>query len=238
MRGVLLGIAAVVVASGVIVPAPAQTITPMVYDLAPAGKDSNRELEFWNSQNRPVAIELTAARRSYDEHGTAIDVPAPADFTIVPQQFIAAAGERKKVRLVYSGSAALHRSATYAVTFRQVPIAAGGSDPKVRLLFEFTTLAHVVPAGAKENVQVAARMAGTTATLTFTNRGSRYARLDAAPLRIRQDGVDLSLDPAELRDTHDLRWILPGETRVATVPVDNSRVSLAAVVESIAALER
>ena len=238
MRGVLLGIAAIVVASGVIVPASAQTITPMAYDLAPAGKDSSRELEFWNSQNRPVAIELTASRRSYDEHGVAVDVPAPADFTIVPQQFIAAAGERKKVRLVYNGPAALDRSATYALTFRQVPISAGEADPKVRVLFEFTTLAHVVPAGAKEDVQVAVQVAGSTATLTFTNRGSRYARLDAAPLRIRQDGVDLSLDPAQLRDTYDLRWILPGETRVATVPVGSSRISLAAAVESVSALDR
>ena len=237
VRGVVLATAAVA-ALGVAAPATAQTINPMVYDLAPAGKDSSRELEFWNSQNRPVAIEVLASRRSYDPHGAAIDVPAPADFTVVPQQFIAAPGERKKVRLTYTGASALDRSATYAVAFRQVPISTAEADPRVRVLFEFTSLAHVVPTGAKEDVTVAAQVTGSTATLTFTNHGTRYARLDAAPLRIREAGIDLSLDPAELRDTHDLRWILPGETRVATVPIGSSPLSLAAVVASVAALER
>lgn len=219
-------------------PAGAQNISPMVYDLAPSGPESRRDVEFWNSQNRTVAIEVTISRRAYDLEGNSVDQAAPADFEIVPAQFLAPPGARQKVRIRYKGASRLPASATYAISFRQVPVG-GKADNGVRFLFDFTTLAHVVPAGAAPDVRAEeVAIDAQSAVVTFVNRGTRYGRIDDLGLRILGAGTPIDLNPTTLRDAYNLRWILPGERRRVSFPLEQVQLAGKLTVERVRATER
>lgn len=238
MRGVvsnaLLGFATL----SSVAPASAQNVSPMIYELAPSGAESRREVEFWNSQNRPVAIEVTVSRRAYDLDGNSVDQAAPADFEIVPAQFLAPPGARQKVRVRYKGASGLPVSATYAISFRQVPVG-GKADNSVRFLFDFTTLAHVVPAGAAPDVHAEeVTFDAQSAVVTFVNRGSRYGRIDDLGLRILGSGAAIDLNPTTLRDAYNLRWILPGERRIVSFPLRGAELAGNVTVRRVPVSER
>ena len=219
-------------------PAGAQNISPMVYDLGTSGPEARREVEFWNSQNRPVAIEVMVSRRAYDLDGNSVDRAAPADFEIVPAQFLAPPGGRQKVRIRYKGAPGLPKSATYAISFRQVPVG-GKADNSVRFLLDFTTLAHVVPAGAAPDVRAeAVAFDAQSAVVTFVNRGSRYGRIDDLGLRIFGAGQPIDLNPTTLRDAYNLRWILPGERRRVSFPLEQVQLADKVRVERVPVAER
>ena len=199
--------------------APAQNVTPIVYDLAPAGPGAAREVEFWNSQNLIGAIEITVSRRSFDSDGRPVDEDAGGAIEVSPAQFLVAPGARQKVRVRYVGPEALAGSVTYAISFHQLPLASP-DNPRLRFLFDFKTIANVVPAGATDDITVEAiDVNGSQARLVFRNRGRRYGRIDQAPLRLRSRSQAIVLDEAALRDRYDLRWLEPGATRVVSVPV-------------------
>ncbi len=206
-------------------PAVAQNVTPMVYDLAPEGRGAARKIEFWNSQNRGMAVEVKVARRTFDADGQPIDSPAAPDFEIIPSQFIVGAGEREQVRIRYVGDKAIDRSTTYAISFRQVPIEGAKADPKLRFLFDFKTIANVVPEGAKPDIVIELAVAdGNIARVTFANLGKSYGRIDSEGLRLGSGADALQIDPATLRDRFNLRWITPGATRTADIPLTTELV--------------
>ena len=200
--------------------AEAQLVTPMVTNLAPSGKDSLRTIAFRNTQANRAAVEVTVSRRSYDEQGRSIDVEMPGDVEIAPAMFILAPGAEQKVRVRYTGPAILPASTTYAIAFRQVPLSAVGDASQVRMLFDIRALAHVVPEGATPGLAIGGTTAeGSVARVTFVNRGTRYGRLDHAPLRLRASGRTVEIDAATLRDRFDLRWIDPGASRTVQLPL-------------------
>ena len=200
--------------------AGAQNVTPMVYELAPSGRGAVQELDFWNSEARPVAIEVTAQRRTFDVDGRAVDHEPAGDIEVVPAQFLAAPGGHQKVRVRYAGPASIEASRSYAISFRQVPIQLG-SDPKLRFLFDFRTLANVVPSNAADAIVVESAAADSNgARLVFRNNGTRIGRIDALPLQIRAGERMLIVPTAELRDRYDLRWLMAGAVRIAHIPLD------------------
>jgi P pilus assembly chaperone PapD len=196
-----------------------QMITPMVYDLAPSGKQATRVLEFRNVQAKSLAVEVEATRRSYDQDGKPIDSIAGGAIDIMPMQFVVAPGVMQKVRVRYKGSESLTSSISFAVAFREVPLQQSPAAPQVRTLFDVRTLAHVVPSGAATDLRIQSiEYTGTVALITFANAGTRYGRLDGAPLRLSSGSQTVDFSPGELRDRLDLRWIDPGGRRIASIP--------------------
>ena len=201
--------------------AQAQSVTPMAYDLAPAGAAAARTVEFWNSQNRPTAIEVIVDRRTLDTAGRAIDTDASADFEVTPQQFLAGSGERQKIRVRYVGPSDIARSESYAISFRQVPLVGNRDEPKLHFLFNLKTLVNVVPVGAEPDIIVGSVVTrGGAAEVTFLNRGNSYGRLDTATLRLATDTGTVEIPAESLREQYDLRWINPGATRRVNIRLD------------------
>jgi P pilus assembly chaperone PapD len=199
-------------------PAAGQMVMPMVYDLAPGGKQATRVLEFRNMQAKSLAIEMEATRRSYDDLGKAIDGDAHGAIEILPAQFVVAPGAMQKVQVRHKGPQTLTTSTSYAVSFREVALKQATTAPHVRTLIDVRTLAHVVPDGSAPDIRIhSVEYALGAVLINFVNVGTRYGRLDGVPLRLSSGGQSIDLSPSDLRDRLDLRWIDPGGQRKAVI---------------------
>lgn len=200
--------------------AAAYQVAPMVYELAPSGPEAGTVLRVENTGASPITIEIVAERRRYDEDGREQRTPADEDFAIFPPQAVVAPGTTQSVRVRYVGDPVPPHSLTYALMVRQLPVAlaANGSNG-VQFVFNFATVAHVVPRGAIADVRITeAARRGDTLNISFRNQGTKYGRLDQAGLKISgPGGYAFTLSRDDLRDRHGLTWILPESTRIASI---------------------
>jgi fimbrial chaperone protein len=201
--------------------AEAYQVSPMIYDLTPSGAGATATVRVQNDDEKPITIELTAERRDFDENGKESRTPADADFVLFPPQAVVPAGKTQAVRVQYVGKAALTQSVMYVITIKQVPVELPKSGPSgVQFVFNFGTLANVVPTGAKADVQVKAitPAAGGGYQLRLHNAGNKYANISLGGLVLNGGGKSTQLSGSEWRKTLGTSWLLPGKDRVITVP--------------------
>lgn len=198
-------------------PALGYQVSPMIYDLAPTGSGASTVLRVQNDSDKPITIELVAEKRSFDENGGEHRSPADDDFMLFPPQAVIAANASQAIRVQYIGAPGLTHSETYTVTVKQIPIQLP-ADAKtgVQVLFNFSTLANVVPAGAKTDVRVVSLQpeAGGGYRLRLGNQGTMYANLASASVTVGGEPV-----PAEVwRKALKTSWLLPSAERVVVLP--------------------
>lgn len=198
------------------VPAGAYQVAPMIYDLKPSGSEAATIIRVRNDGDKPLTIELDAERRSFDENGVEKRTPADDDFVLFPLQAIVQPGKTQAVRVQYVGKADLTRSETYLVTVRQVPVSlADRKESGVQMVFNFSTMATIVPEGAKPDVQlVSATREGKDMVLRLRNSGTRYANIGAAKVTVGGQAVK----DEDWRKALRTVWLLPGMDRVVRIP--------------------
>lgn len=209
--------AAMAAMSAMPAPALAYQVSPMISDLAPSGQAASTVLRIQNDSDKPITIEMVAEKRSFDEAGAEHRTPADDDFVLFPPQAVIAAGATQAIRVQYVGTPSLTHSETYTVTVRQVPVQLpNNGQTGVQFLFNFSTLANIVPAGAKADVRVTSLepVNGGGYRLHLTNQGTSYANIAAASVAI--GGVEI---PSEIwRKALKTSWLLPSGSRVVDIP--------------------
>ena len=178
-------------------------------------------LRVQNDSDKPITIELVAEKRSFDEDGVEHRTPADDDFVLFPPQAVIAPNASQAIRVQYIGAPSLAHSETYTVTVKQIPIQLP-TDARtgVQVLFNFSTLANVVPAGAKSDVRVVSlepEPAGGY-RLRLNNQGTLYANLAAATVTVGGEQVSGEVWRKALKTS----WLLPSADRVVVLPANSS----------------
>lgn len=199
--------------------AAAQHVSPLVYELTPAGKSAAQTVVVWNSHHLVAAIDTEVEPLRIASDGSRQSQADDRTLLVTPAQFLLAPGEKRSVEVRYAGSASMQSSRTYKVHFRQLPLPSSGAQATgVRLLIDFTTLAHVVPDQSKADVRhEVVGTSGGVAVVRFTNEGTRFARIDDSALTISSDRGPVALSPAQLRERDGLGWLLPHESRTVEI---------------------
>ena len=197
-------------------PAGAYQVAPMIYDLKPSGSGAATIIRVRNDGDKPLTIELEAEKRMFDENGVESRTPAEDDFVLFPVQAVVQPGKTQAVRVQYVGKADLAQSETYLVTVRQVPIALPDrKESGVQMVFNFSTMATIVPEGAKPEVQlVSATREGKDMVLRLRNTGTRYANIGMAKIAVGGEALNGDDWRKALRSV----WLLPGKDRVVRIP--------------------
>lgn len=219
MKAARWGTAAIAAAT-LSVTAAAYQVAPMVYDLAPVGPGAATILRIENTNAAPITVELVAERRAFDEEGREQRSAADDEFVIFPPQAVVAPGATQAVRVSYVGDPLPPHSMTYAITVKQLPVAMASSGASgVQFVFNFATVAHIVPRGATPDVKIEqVTRQGPQLNIRFRNAGTKYARLDKSELKISGPaGYALTLSRDDLRDRHGLTWLLPDSSRTARI---------------------
>lgn len=211
--------AALVLSASLAVPAMAYQVSPMIYDLQPSGSGAAQIIRVENTNDAPITIELVSEKRFFDEKGVERREPAPADFVLFPPQAIVPAGGTQAIRVQYVGPPSLAASATYTVTVKQVPVQLPeGGASGVQFVFNFSTVANIVPPGAKAAIAAAVAPSGNGLALTLRNDGNKYANLGLSKVTVTSGGFSKTYEGEEWRKALGTSWILPGGTRVIQLP--------------------
>jgi fimbrial chaperone protein len=200
--------------------ARAYQVSPMIYDLRPVGQGSSTVIRVNNTNAQAITIEVVVEKRTFDQHGKESRTPADADFIVFPPQAVIQPGVTQALRVEYIGPPTIPESVMYTVTVKQVPITMPADGPSgVQFVFNFSTLANVVPLHAKSHVEVTSLTASDSGlVLTLTNSGNKYANLATSTVTLSGAGYTKALDVEIWRKALGSSWILPGAVRVITLP--------------------
>lgn len=224
-------------------PAQAFRVLPMTYDLTPVGSGSTQLLRVENLNEQPLTVELFAERRLIHEDGSETRTPADDDFIIFPPQAIIAPTETRAFRVQYIGEPRLDRSVTYAVTVAQLPVELESlSETGVQFVFNFSTLANVVPPDSRfqlEVLEVTADAAAGTARLRVANQGTRYGRVTEGSWTFTNAAARRhTLAGEALREAVAIPLIQPGTTRLIELPLPPELLNGGAVQATFTADQR
>lgn len=212
--------AAAALALGLAGIAHAYQVSPMIYDMTPSGKGASTVIRVNNTNASPITVEVQAEKRLFDAAGKESREAADADFVLFPPQAVIAAGATQAVRVQYVGPQELTQSQTYTITVKQVPVKLPNDGKSgVQFVFNFSTVANVVPAGAKPLVEVAAvEPAGKNLKVTLKNAGNKYANLALSNVELSGGAFKTVVKDEAWRKALGTSWILPGGTRVVELP--------------------
>ncbi|MDZ4865794.1 MAG: fimbria/pilus periplasmic chaperone [Alphaproteobacteria bacterium] len=199
----------------------AYQVTPMIYDLKASGKGATTVIRIVNTTAAPITVEIAAERRKIDQAGKDTREAADADFVLFPPQAVVPAGATQAVRVQYVGPADLKESVMYLITAKQIPVKLpDDKSTAVKFVFNFSTVANVVPEGAKAQVEtVSFAAAGGKGKLTIRNTGTKYANLALSSVALSGGGFSGTVKDGVWRKALGGSWILPGGTRVIDVPL-------------------
>ena len=212
--------AAAAVALGLAGIAHAYQVSPMIYDMTPTGKGASTVIRVNNTNKSPITVELQAEKRLFDANGKESREAADKDFVLFPPQAVIAAGATQAVRVQYVGPTELTKSETYTITVKQVPVKLPNDGKSgVQFVFNFSTVANIVPAGAKPAVEVASVEPGAkTLKVTLKNAGNKYANLALSNVELSGGTFKSVVKDEAWRKALGTSWILPGGTRVVELP--------------------
>jgi fimbrial chaperone protein len=200
----------------------AYQVTPMIYDLKASGKGATTVIRIVNTDAAAITVEIAAERRKIDETGKDVREAADADFVLFPPQAVVPAGGTQAVRVQYVGPADLKSSVMYLITAKQLPVKMPADKANaVQFVFNFSTVANVVPEGAKAQIEtVSFASAGPgKGKLTIRNAGTKYANLARSSVVLSGGGFSAAVKDEAWRKALGGSWILPGGTRVIDLPL-------------------
>ena len=201
-------------------PAYAQRVQPMSYELQPSGSASTTALRIENTSQTSMTIELSVSKISLDVTGIETRSPAEDDFLIFPPQMILKAGKTQAVRVKYIGDPTIKVSQPYRISIKQVPIDMTGQGKSgVGMVVNFHTLAIVSPAKAKTDLVVESmqRNADGSWDLLIANKGTKLARLSKTEWTISDGKKEKSFKKTEVANLTKKNLILPESTLSLTI---------------------
>ncbi len=201
-------------------PANAQRVQPMAYDLGPSGSKSSTSLRIENTSQTDMTIELSASKISIDAMGIETRTPADDDFLIFPPQTILKGGKTQAIRVKYIGDPTIDKANPYRISIKQIPIDLSGEGKSaIGMVVNFHTLANVSPdkAVAKLNVDAIKPGAGGGWDVTVSNKGNNLGRISKTVWTFTDGGKSKILDKDEVGDLTDTSLILPGSTVSMTI---------------------
>ena len=202
-------------------PAQAQRVQPMSYELAPSGSKAATSLRIENTSKVDMTLELIASRISVDGNGIETRASAEDDFLIFPPQLILKSGKTQAIRVKYIGEPILSESSAYRISLKQIPIDLTGSgQSRVGMVVNFHTLAHVTPPDAEVDLQVnkITKQGADVWAISIVNRGKKMGRLSRTQWKINDGSQSRTFTHKEVADMTERNLVMPGRTLNLNIP--------------------
>ncbi|WP_159437688.1 fimbrial biogenesis chaperone [Ferrimonas marina] len=196
------------------------------FDMVGSGANALYRLE--NTQEVPLSVEVAVMKRTYNEQGEEVLVPAEEDFLIMPPQARVEPGAFQAFRARYMGDGSAEKTESYRIIFSQLPVEQENEASSVELLFNFATLAFVAPPGVVAQPQVEVSASGNE--VLITNQGDDVLDMSRWNLDMKSTGGSERVGWSVLQDFSSAQFVMPGHT--LALPVSDSWSTLATPLES------
>lgn len=157
----------------------AYTVTPIIQQFAPTGKESTQTFQIENSSKSPVSLELEVTNREINKEGKEVRTESK-DFIIYPLQLTVEGNSKRNVRVSYVGTKEIAHEMPYRLIVRQLPIKNAKKNSGVNFMFEYIASLYVSLPEHQEARPIAKVIGevksknGTNLRLSLTNSGKKH----------------------------------------------------------------
>lgn len=150
--------------------------------------DDRQAVQFFleNDGRASMAVELTVKERSMDQVGSET-LKATQEVKVFPPQVIIPAGEKRAIRVSYSGKKDLQIEKSYRVIAEQLPLNVDAQTKEkagIQMLMKYVAALYVAPANTKSELKILSHSSnGKEIKLLIENSGGRHQLLNAPVLK-------------------------------------------------------
>jgi P pilus assembly chaperone PapD len=197
--------------------ARAMNVSPMTAELDPSGRGSSAVYTVENESAQPLAVECWVEARATAADGTEASAASPEAkkmFSIFPAALIVPPGQKRGVRVAYTGPKDIASELAFRVVFAEVPAKASIDEARgVRVTRQFRTSAYVRPRGARPDLRLTGvGERGGKVLLKLKNEGSAHQLPQRLAIKLADDsGATAMVDERAAKEL--LANFLSGEPR-------------------------
>lgn len=160
----------------------AYQLTPLNVTFDPSGSGAAKVYTITNDSDSPIAIKMSAVKRSIDTNGEEYNDDASSYFSIQPSKMIIKPQSSQIVRVQYRGPKTVTRELSFRIISEQIPYSKGAQveteGQMISFLFVYSTSAYVKPSRIVERVSASASQnSDGKLEITLANSGSVHQLL-------------------------------------------------------------
>ena len=184
--------------------AGAYQLSPLNVTYDPTGAGCAKVYTIVNDSDSPIAIEVSAVKRSIDIDGNEYNEEVPQYFSIQPNKMIIRPDSTQLVRVQYRGPSTVTKELSFRIVSEQIPMPSGASDQEagqmISFLFVYSTSAYVRPSRVVESVTGTASVNDEgKLEIVLENTGSVHQMLNSLAITVTGDnGAQYVLTEGEL----------------------------------------
>lgn len=197
--------------------------SPMVSTLAPSGPEATQTFLVENNNGEKIALQIDVYHREVDKDGK--ETRADTDeFAVFPQQMVLEPGEKRNIRLTWTGAKQLKEELPYRLVVSQLPVDLKKPEQRkaganITFLLQYVASVYVSPGSAAPKLQVQSlkKISDSKVELVLKNSGSAHRVLKGVRLYAGSGKDSLSKTRTELKALKlkdiEAENVLPGRTR-------------------------
>lgn len=150
--------------------------------------NDRQAVQFFLENDSPssMAVELTVKERNMDQAGKET-LAETQEVKVFPPQVIIPAGEKRAIRVSYSGAKDLKSEKSYRVIAEQLPLNVDAKTKEkagIQMLMKYVAALYVAPANTKSDLKILSHSSnGKVIKLLIENSGGRHQLLNAPVLK-------------------------------------------------------
>jgi P pilus assembly chaperone PapD len=180
------------------------SFSPSVMVLEPKGKKKSGLYTITNTQKTRVALELTQVTRNVDSSGKETLEPVE-HFKIFPKSFSLDAGQKRRVKIIYTGPPDVKEERAYRIVARQLQVDFSKEkqdkaeiSSSLNFLFKYETSLYVKPKGVKPKVKVEYKKSEKSHVIEVKNSGSEHKTFQKYKIVLTgKDGITQELNSGD-----------------------------------------
>ena len=189
-------------------PIHAFTLSPIVMDFAPTGREANQAFRVENDSEQRVAIQISMLKRDMELDGKEINADGDDDFIVHPSQILLGPKEAQTIRVKWIGDRKPTRELAYRIVAEQLPVNLAKEKQdgaRIDILIRYLGSIYIVHKGAKSEVVLdSARkppeVKGTNQLeIVLHNRGATHTVLRDLKLKLSVGDKTVDLGSDELK---------------------------------------
>lgn len=196
----------------------------MVVNVALQGPRASATYTVENNTKAKIAVEFSVHRRVIDENGKEERPPAEG-FLIYPEQMSLEPGQKRAVRLTWTGEKLPDHELPFRFVASQLPVEFSENQPKegrkvdLKFLIEYVASLYLNPPRTKAKMKVAKhQVKGGKLEVLVANEGTAHFLLERVSIGARAKGKSFKAAPEQLKEIRSEN-LLPGGSRWLRVPL-------------------
>lgn len=177
-------------------------LTPMEVEFSSQGTNASHIFSVENKFTKDIAVELKIYKRRINAKGEEVRDEAN-DFLIFPRQIKLAPGQKRPVRVSWTGPAEVKKEIPYRLVLEQLPIDFKRKEKEAQkididFLLKYVASVYVVPENAKSEV-IVENVKSRQGRLLFTLKNSGSKHLVISKFSLSSENKEITLPAKSLQ---------------------------------------